>query len=125
MTDEVAGLLKRTRVERGLSIDAVGHDTQIPVHYLRLLEGDGDPRILADVLYLIPFLRTYSTFLDLDSADIIGQFLAHLPRGDIHEKQDSAAISHADRIPYWAVSLALLALFLGVVLFLLSRGDPS
>ncbi len=56
MTDEVAGLLKRTRIERGLSIDAVGHDTKIPVHYLRLLEGDGDPYIVADVLYLIPFL---------------------------------------------------------------------
>ena len=125
MTDEVAGLLKRTREERGLSIDAVGHDTQIPVHYLRPLEGDGDSRILADVLYLIPFLRTYSTFLDLDSADLVGQFFAGLPRGDIHEQQGSAAIFHADRIPYWAVSLALLVLCLGVVLFLLPRGDPG
>ena len=78
MTGELATLLKQKREEQGLSSQEVCSQTRIPESYLSILEGQGDPRVLADALYLVPFLRTYSTFLDLDPAETVPRFLADI-----------------------------------------------
>jgi cytoskeletal protein RodZ len=80
MTEEVAGLLRRTREEKGLSLKEAEAGARVPVHYLHLLEGSGDSRLLADVLYLVPFLRSYSVFLGLDPAVTVAQFVAAVHR---------------------------------------------
>src|SRR5260221_8768116 len=80
--EAVAGLLKRSREEKGISLRDVEKETRVPTHYLQILEGEGDLRLLADVLYLIPFLRTYSLFLGLDPADTVSQFITGVQRGD-------------------------------------------
>lgn len=80
MTGELATLLKQKREEQGLSSQEVCSQTRIPESYLHILEGQGDPRVLADALYLVPFLRTYSTFLDLDPAETVPKFLADMRR---------------------------------------------
>jgi len=81
--DEVANILKHTREEKGLSLRDVEMATRVPTHYLQILEGEGDPRLLAEELYLIPFLRTYSLFLDLDPAITIPQYIAAVQRGEL------------------------------------------
>jgi cytoskeletal protein RodZ len=78
----VADLLKRAREEKGMSLKDAELATRVPSHYLQILEGGGDSRLLADVLYLIPFLRTYSVFLGLDPAETIPQFLVGVQRGE-------------------------------------------
>jgi cytoskeletal protein RodZ len=85
MTEEVAGLLKQAREEKQLSLKDVETGTRIPVHYLQILEGEGHPRLLADALYLIPFLRTYSIFLGLDPAVTVAQFIEGMQRGEASE----------------------------------------
>jgi cytoskeletal protein RodZ len=82
MTEEVTALLKRAREEKGLSAKDVEEKTRIPLHYLQILEGEGDPRLLADILYLVPFLRTYSAFLGLDPAATIAHFIGTVQKGD-------------------------------------------
>ncbi|MGE0825050.1 MAG: helix-turn-helix domain-containing protein [Candidatus Binatia bacterium] len=72
---EVTLLLQRAREKRGLSLHETGIATRIPVHYLQLLEGKGDPRLLADAMYLVPFLRTYALFLGIDPAYAVAQFI--------------------------------------------------
>jgi cytoskeletal protein RodZ len=76
----VASLLKRTRTEKGLSLRDVEVATRIPAHYVKWLEGEGDARLLADALYLVPFLRTYSTFLALDPAETVALFIAGMQK---------------------------------------------
>ena len=78
MTEEVAGLLRRAREEKGLSLKETEAEARIPAYYLQILEGEGDPRLLADTLYLVPFLRAYAVFLDLDPAALVAQFIAVL-----------------------------------------------
>src|SRR5262245_31805010 len=73
--EHISALLKRRREEKGLSLQQTEAATRIPVHYLQHLEGGGDPRLLADELYLVPFLRTYATFLDLDPAYAVAEFV--------------------------------------------------
>jgi cytoskeletal protein RodZ len=83
MMEEVTGLLKRAREEKGLSLKETEAEARIPAYYLQILEGEGDPRLLADTLYLIPFLRAYAVFLGLDPAALIAQFIAALQKGEI------------------------------------------
>jgi cytoskeletal protein RodZ len=80
--EEVASMLKRAREDRGISLKDVEIETRVPTHYLQILEGEGDGRLLADVLYLIPFLRTYSTFLGLDPAVTVPQFIMAVQQGE-------------------------------------------
>ncbi|MBI3304516.1 MAG: helix-turn-helix domain-containing protein [Deltaproteobacteria bacterium] len=82
MTEEVASALKRAREEKGLSLKEAESRARIPAHYLQILEGEGDPRLLADALYLVPFLRTYSVFLGLDPAVTVAQFIAAMQKGE-------------------------------------------
>jgi cytoskeletal protein RodZ len=79
--EEVASMLKRAREDKGISLKDVETETRVPTHYLQILEGEGDSRLLADVLYLIPFLRTYSLFLGLDPAVTVPQFIVAVQRG--------------------------------------------
>ena len=81
--DEVAGLLKRAREEKGLSLRDAEMATRVPTHYLQILEGEGNPRLLAEELYLIPFLRTYSIFLGLDPTMTIPLYIAAVQRGEV------------------------------------------
>lgn len=80
--EEVASLLKRTREDKGMSLKDVETETRVPTHYLQILEGEGDSRLLADILYLIPFLRTYSLFLGLDPAVTVPQFIITVQKGE-------------------------------------------
>ena len=79
----VASMLKRAREEKGISLRDAEMKTRVPTHYLQILEGEGDPRLLAEELYLIPFLRTYSLFLGLDPAITIPHYIAAVQRGEL------------------------------------------
>jgi cytoskeleton protein RodZ len=72
---EVSLRLQHSREAKGLSLREAEAATRIPVYYLQLLEGKGDARLLSDVLYLVPFLRTYAVFLGLDPAETTAQFV--------------------------------------------------
>ncbi len=118
----VADLLKRTREGRGISLKDAETETRIPTHYLQILEGEGDSRLLAEVLYLIPFLRTYSLFLGLDPADTVPQFIAGVQKG---EMPSSVLIPQPRRMIPRAALILLLLGGVAVFLFLWSAGGRS
>ena len=106
--EHVSILLKRRREEKGLSLQETEAATRIPVHYLQHLEGKGNPRLLADELYLVPFLRMYATFLDLDPAYAVAEFVIASHRGETTGMSQTSA-----RRPF----LQRLLLFLVLVAF--------
>lgn len=81
--EELASMLKHAREEKGISLHDAELETRVPAHYLQILEGEGDPRLLAEELYLVPFLRTYSVFLGLDPAVTIPHFIAAVQNGEL------------------------------------------
>jgi cytoskeleton protein RodZ len=81
---EVSLQLQHLREAKGLSLREAEAATRVPVHYLQLLEGKGDARLLSDALYLVPFLRTYALFLGLDPEETIAQFVQSM-----HAKEDA------------------------------------
>jgi cytoskeletal protein RodZ len=69
------------RERRGLSRENVAEQTHVPVHYLRMLEDD-DYRLISDQLYLLPFLRKYASFLDIDQDETAMRLLREVQRLD-------------------------------------------
>src|SRR5262245_23066036 len=76
--EKTSHLLQQERARRGLSLQAVERELHIPLHYLEMLEGTVEKRFLADPLYLVPALRTYATFLDLNPTVAVQQFTIEL-----------------------------------------------
>jgi cytoskeletal protein RodZ len=116
--DELASLLKRAREEKGISLQDVEMQTRVPMYYLQMLEGEGDPRLLAEEFYLVPFLRTYSVFLGLDPTVTIPQFIAAVQKGelvgDMLNTRPRRAKSHTVLILLLLAGLVALAV-LGIV----------
>ncbi|HKV54331.1 MAG TPA: helix-turn-helix domain-containing protein [Candidatus Binataceae bacterium] len=73
--------LTAARERSGFSRDAVVKETRIPADYLRMLEND-DYALIADQLYLLPFLRKYAAFLGLDSDETSMRFVREVQRID-------------------------------------------
>jgi cytoskeletal protein RodZ len=74
-------LLIAARERRGLSRDTVVQQTHIPAHYIQMLEDDDYHRI-ADELYLLPFLRKYASFLDIDPDESAMRLVREVQRVD-------------------------------------------
>jgi cytoskeletal protein RodZ len=81
--EHISTLLKRRREEKGLTLQETAAASHVPVYYLQHLEGGGNPHLLADELYLVPFLRTYATFLDLDPSYAVTKFIIASHRGEV------------------------------------------
>jgi cytoskeletal protein RodZ len=88
---KVGEVLRQQRESRSLSLEDVRSALGIPLHYLQAMEG-GKSRLVADEFYLIPFLRRYAEFLDLDPAMTVTQFLGDAAR----EESRGGAIKGVD-----------------------------
>src|SRR5579864_1273576 len=72
----------KSREARGLKQDAAAADSKIPLMYLRMIEAD-DYGLIADQLYLLPFLRRYADYLGLDGEEIGMRFVRDVQRADL------------------------------------------
>jgi len=69
------------RERRGFATDEVVRQTRIPANYLRMMETN-DYSEISDQLYLVPFLRRYASFLELDQEDVAMRFVREVQRAD-------------------------------------------
>jgi len=76
---KVGEVLRQSRESRSLSLEDVRAALGIPLHYLQAMESGGSS-LVADEFYLIPFLRRYAEYLELDPATTVAQFLAEAAR---------------------------------------------
>ncbi|MGH8005467.1 MAG: helix-turn-helix domain-containing protein [Candidatus Binatia bacterium] len=120
MREGVAGLLKHTRIEKGFSLKDAAASTRVPAHYLQILEGEGNPHLLSDALYLVPFLRTYAGFLGLDPAITVAQFVAAIQPNAV---LDAPSYSKLGRFPSRIVVVLLILAGLAVAAFFLINGE--
>ncbi len=74
-------LLITARERRGLSREMVVQRTHIPAQYVQMLEDDDYHRI-SDQLYLLPFLRKYASFLEIDQHESAMRLLREVQRVD-------------------------------------------
>ena len=77
----LGNFLIEARKQRGLSSDDLVLQTRLPAHYVRMIEND-DYALIADRLYLLPFLRRYASFLGLDSEEVAMRFIREVQHAD-------------------------------------------
>ena len=103
---DLATAFKHTREQRQLSRTDASTAAQIPAHYLAVLEGEGEKHWLADPLYLIPFIRTYAMFLDLNAEAAVAQFLSTLRQKEVEGIEPTVRIHvRQTRFPFGPVML--------------------
>lgn len=120
--ETLATLFRQTREKKGLSLKDVEAATRLPLRYLEVLEGKGDRRLLGDYAYLIPFVRTYATYLGLDPTAAVTQFIGELHGREAKETQ-LERIAPAPRSSPWTVPLVSLVALLVVFVYLWQRDN--
>ncbi len=114
---KVGEVLRQQRESRSMSLEDVRGALGIPLHYLQAMES-GKSRLVADEFYLIPFLRRYADFLELDPATTVGQFLAEAAREEA--RGGGLKLERGSGGSRWvligAVALVIVALGLWLVL---------
>ena len=91
--ENITTILRQAREHKGVSLQDAEGKTRIPLKYLQALEGGGESGLLADEMYLIPFLRSYANFLGIDANQAVTRFLTELQR------QDAATVAPPERRP--------------------------
>lgn len=105
----ISTALKQAREQQGISLQDVSQAVKVPLPYLQALEGEGDRRFLADTTYLIPFLRRYASYLDLNHNGAVRQFILELQSSEIAKVKIplESPLSPA-RFSAWILPLAVL-----------------
>ncbi len=106
-------MIAATREGRGLTQDDVARDARIPGYYLRMIEDD-DYSLIADQLYLLPFLRRYSAFVGLDPEEIAIRFIREVQRADMNATRMSEPIRLIGQRTNSRIRIAIIA-FIGVI----------
>ena len=104
----ISTALKQARERQGTSLQDISQAVNVPVRYLQALEGEGDRRLLADTMYLIPFLRTYVTYLGFDPNSAVRQFISELQTREVTEVKSrlESSLSPA-RFSAWILPLVV------------------
>ncbi len=93
--------IREAREQKGLTLGQVEEETRIPRYYLEILEGGGDDRLVSDRLYMVHFLRSYATYLEVEVETLAAQFVRENRRPEA-----PAAAPPARRRPWRAIVLA-------------------
>jgi Helix-turn-helix domain len=120
--DSLGAFLVMARESRGFSTDDVVRETRLPQHYLRMMETN-DYSEISDQLYLVPFLRKYASFLDLDQEDVAMRFIREVQRSDSGPppaRLDQPLVTEPRRHRGWTggiLVLGVLVMIVGVYLY--------
>ncbi len=111
-----ADYIREAREQKGLTLTQVAEATGIPRYYLEILEGGGDGRLVSDRLYMVHFLRTYASFLEVEVETLAAQFVRE------NRQPEPAALIPAKEPRSWKATAmvtltVLLAAVIGVYLY--------
>jgi len=120
-------LLLAARERRAISLADAATQSRIPRRYLEMIEN-GDYSMVSDRLYLLPFVRRYACFLELDTEETATRFVREVQRTDlgspIRGRPESAPKQRRKRPTQFRPMLAvatIAAVFVAAYLFEVRR----
>ena len=128
--------LTRVRERRGRSREDVASETHIPANYVRMIESD-DYSMIADQLYMLPFVRRYAAFLGMDEDEVAMRFVREVQRADnnppprLDHPLGGGVRKRSRRSSMFMVALAVVVIVIGLYLYfsphrvLVSDAPPS
>jgi cytoskeletal protein RodZ len=119
--------LAAARERRGVSRDEVASQTRIPAHYLDMIESS-DYGLISDQLYLMPFLRRYAAFLNLEGEEIAMRFVREVQRAEgaaVPRMSEPLEVHDNKRVPWGRVAVVTIVLCAIVVLYIIASRHHS
>jgi cytoskeletal protein RodZ len=114
--------LTAVRERRSLSRDDVVAETRIPAHYVAMIESS-DYGLISDQLYLMPFLRRYAAFLNLDGEEVAMRFVREVQRAEVAalpRMSEPLALRNHKRTPWGRVAAVVIVIAAIVVLYVIA-----
>lgn len=114
--------LTKAREQRGRSRENVASETHIPMNYVRMIESD-DYSMIADQLYMLPFVRRYAAYLGMDEDEAAMRFVREVQRADntppprLDHPLDGGVRRRSRRSSVFMVALAVLVIVIGLYFY--------
>lgn len=89
-------LMAEARKRKGLTPEQVVSETRIPASYINMIERE-DYALVADQIYVLPFVRRYAEFLGLDGEDVAMRFVREVQRAEISVQRISEPMTIAPK----------------------------
>ncbi len=121
--------LTRVRERRGRSREDVASETHIPANYVRMIESD-DYSMIADQLYMLPFVRRYAAFLGMDEDEVAMRFVREVQRADnnppsrLDHPLGGGVRKRSRRSGMFMVALAILVIVIGLYFYFSPHHGP-
>ncbi|MDU5142062.1 MAG: helix-turn-helix domain-containing protein [Paenibacillus dendritiformis] len=121
---ELGQLLKKARLEKGLTLDDVQEATKIRKRYLEAIE-EGDYKVLPGSFYVRAFIKTYAETVGLNPDELLQFYRNDIPAPEVETtvepmiRKKRRAV-HSDKFGRWATTIlmwAFLALIIVIVYF--------
>jgi hypothetical protein len=125
--------LAAAREQHGFSRADIVTETRIPAHYIEMIESS-DYGLISDQLYLMPFLRRYAAFLNLDGEEVAMRFVREVQRAELAavaapRTSEPFVLRERRRTPWGRVAMVVIVLSAIVVLYIIAsehhRGEFS
>jgi cytoskeletal protein RodZ len=119
--------LGAAREQRGFSRAEVVSQTRIPAHYLDMIESS-DYSLISDQLYLMPFLRRYAAFLNLEGEEIAMRFVREVQRAEgaaVPRMSEPLAVHDNKRAPWGRVAVVTIVFCAIVLLYIIASRHHS
>jgi cytoskeletal protein RodZ len=119
--------LAATRERRGISRADVVSQTRIPTHYIEMIESS-DYGLISDQLYVLPFLRRYAAFLNLDGEEIAMRFVREVQRAEgaaVPRMSEPLAVHDHKNVRWGRRALVMVVLSVIVVLYVIASRRHS
>ena len=114
--------LSAARERRGVSRDDVARETRVPAHYIDMIERS-DYGLISDQLYLMPFVRRYAAFLELDGEEVAMRFVREVQRAEgaaVPRMSEPLTLHDRKRTPWARVAVVIIVLAAIVVLYVIA-----
>jgi len=118
--ETIGSFITEARKRLGLSPEDVVDQAGIPAHYVRMIEQN-DYRLVADQVYLLPFVRRYAEFLRLDAEGIAARFIRETRRADANAVRIARPMEVTPRKPRRRLRRIVLGVLLLAMAALLAQ----
>lgn len=131
---ELGSLLRKARLERGMSLEELQDITKIRIRYLEAIEEE-DFSVLPGSFYVRAFIKSYAEAVGMDPDEVVRLYQGILP--SVHEELKNESIRprtrmrirNVDKIARWASTLIVLSFLVLIAYiiyyFVLKNADPE
>jgi cytoskeletal protein RodZ len=129
---DLGHLLKKARLEKGITLEQLEETTKIRKRYLEAIE-EGDYKVLPGNFYVRAFIKSYAETVGLDPNEVLRIYSSHVPNPEPEHRPEPVRRKRADarraeKLSKWASTVLMIAfvlLIMGVVYYFVGNMYPD